>query len=95
MYVLKLGSNAITNDTKIMECDNCNSRIIYNEYDIMTGYEMCGSATKYIRCPVCGKYIELFKDENGLVNAFSTLCGVVTMPLEEDNFCPRCGAKME
>lgn len=72
MYVLKLGNNSIKNDTGIVDCEQCNSRLIYNEYDIMTGYEMCGSAIRYIRCPVCGKYIELFKDENGIVNTFST-----------------------
>lgn len=75
MYVLKLGSNAITNDTKIMECDNCGSRFIYNECDVVTGVDVDYSSVKYLLCPVCGKYIELEKEKDALATAFSTLLG--------------------
>lgn len=76
MYVLKLGNNAITNSTKIMECNNCGSIFIYNECDIITGVDIDYSSIKYLLCPVCGKYIELEKEKDALATAFSTLLGV-------------------
>ena len=76
MYVLKLGNNAITNNTKFIECDNCGSRFIYNGNDIITGVDVDYSSVKYLLCPVCGKYIELEKEKDALANAFSNLLGL-------------------
>ena len=58
MYVLKLGS--ICNHVHTITCDSCNSELIYNGHDIYNSYDMNGNVEfRYIRCPVCGKYIEV------------------------------------
>ncbi len=75
MFVLELGNNAITNSTKIMGCNNCGSRFIYNECDIITGVDADYYSVKYLLCPVCGKYIELEKEKDALATAFSNLLG--------------------
>ena len=58
MHVLKLGN--INNNTRIITCNSCNSGLIYIEDDIIVSYDMDGSELQsWIRCPVCGTYIEI------------------------------------
>lgn len=64
MFVLELGSNAIKNDTKIVCCDDCGSRFIYNDDDLITVYNIETNnfdVGRFVKCPICGRHIKVDK----------------------------------
>lgn len=75
MYVIDVPKESLSRFSKII-CDGCRSTLVYNSSDIITDYGDTDFATivksilgeaqmilkYYVKCPICGEYINITRE---------------------------------